>query len=151
MKPRVYLILVLASALALVTGCGGGDDEESLTKAQFIKQADAICEKQNKKKNEDLVKAYAKLEKEGKTAGKKGEAELIGDVALPPIAQMTEELADLGLPEEQEDQAEQFITEMEQAVAEVEEDPSLALSAEEPFEKPKERATKFGFSDCKEF
>jgi hypothetical protein len=150
MRSRAYLFFTLSLFVGLVAGCGGGDDEESLTKAQFIRQGEAICERQNKKKDDDLVKAFTKLEKEGKT-GRKVEEQIISDVALPPVAQMTEELAALGLPAEQEDQARQFIAEMERGVSELEKEPSLALSAEEPFEKVKERAGRFGFSACREF
>ena len=38
----VAIALVAAGAGA---GCGGDDDEKALTKAEFIKQGDAICKK----------------------------------------------------------------------------------------------------------
>lgn len=150
MSFRAYPILLLVFALALLAGCGGDDEESSLTKAQFVQQGDAICKKQNKKKDADLTKAFREFEKKGKSSGGNAEEELIADVALPPIAEMTEELADLGLPQEQEELAGKFISEMEKAVAEVEEDPSRALEGE-PFEGAKENATKLGFSACSQF
>jgi hypothetical protein len=46
LSKRLILAICGVLAIALVTaGCGGGDDETTatLTKAQFIKQADGIC------------------------------------------------------------------------------------------------------------
>jgi hypothetical protein len=145
MNLRTYQILFLVLA-ALLAGCGG-EDEEALTKAQFVKQGDAICARQSKQKDAELIKGYESLEK---NAGRQAEAQLIADIALPPIAEMTEELADLGLPEGQQDEAEQFISEMETAISEVEEDPTRALTTE-PFDKAKASAKRLGFTACQSF
>jgi len=58
LSKRLLALLFGALAIALVAGCGGGSDSttggdssesaSSLTKAQFIKQADGICEQGNK-------------------------------------------------------------------------------------------------------
>lgn len=153
MKQNLSKIL---SALAIlvavsVSGCGGGGDDETtsaLTKAEYIKQADAICKAQNKKKDAELRKAYQELEKNPQS-GKAAEEGII-EVALPPIAQMTEEVADLGIPSEQGGEAKKFIEEMEAAVSEVEGDPKKALEGE-PFGGAKKRATRFGFKQCNNF
>jgi len=43
-KSALALALALALATAVVTaGCGGGDDAQRLTRAEFIARADAIC------------------------------------------------------------------------------------------------------------
>ena len=149
MKLRSYQVLFLVLVACFLGGCGG-EDEEALTKAEYVKQGEAICERHNKKKDAALLKAFEDLSKSGKTAGPKAEEEVIADVALPPVAQMTEELADLGLPEEQEAEAEKFISEMEAAVSEVEEDPSRALTAE-PFGQAKASAKRLGFTACRNF
>jgi hypothetical protein len=143
---------ILALAALVVTGCGGDSESqttESLTKAQYVKQADAICKRQNEKKDAALNKAYEELQKEKTGAGRAGEEKII-EIALPPIAEMTEEVAELGVPTEQSEEAEKFVGEMEAAISEVQDDPSLALD-EEPFEGAKARAARLGFKQCNNF
>ena len=147
MKLISFGALLLIACLAI--GCGD-DEEKSVTKAEYISQADAICKQQNEKKDAELSEAFEELQKRKTAAGRADEEKIIGDVALPPIAEMTEEVADLPLPAEQGDEAKKFVEEMETAVSEVEEDPAQALNGE-PFGKAKARATRFGFKDCNNF
>ena len=47
-KASLAVLAVLVALAALVAGCGDGDDSDTtatLTKAEFIKQGDRICEK----------------------------------------------------------------------------------------------------------
>lgn len=148
-----FIVVGILSLAALLAGGCGADSEsqttESLTKAQYVKQADAICQRQNAKKDAALNKAYEELQKEKTGAGRAAEEKII-EIALPPIAAMTEEVADLGTPTEQAEDAEKFVAEMEAAISEVEDDPALALD-EEPFEGAKARATRLGFKQCNSF
>ena len=137
------------AVLAVGVGCGGDDDSgSSLTKAEFTKQADAICKKQEEKKNNALTTAYEKLGKEGKE-GKKAQEEVIADVALPPISQMTEELADLGAPEGEEEKAEEMVAAFEEEVQKIEDDLPGTLSGKVGnFDKANKLAKEMGLKDC---
>ncbi len=149
---KLAVLGVLALALLIVTGCGGDSESqttESLTKTQYVKQADAICQRQNEKKDAELNKAYEELQKK-KTSGGRAAEEKIIEVALPPIADMTEEVAELGVPTEQSEEAKKFVAEMEAAISKVQDDPSLALDGE-PFEGAKARAARLGFKQCNNF
>jgi len=130
--------------VALLGGCGGGDDEASLTKAEFIKQGDAICAEAEEKKNAALEKAFQK--KENQSSQKAVQERLVTEVALPPVATMAEELADLGAPD---DQASAIVEGYEEAVEEIEADPAAAVASEEgPFKEPNELAADYGFKEC---
>lgn len=142
-------VLLGVFAIALVgAGCGGGDDTGSgLTKAEFVKQGDAICAKADAKKNSDLKSAFEQQAKEGKQLNKSIERQLVTEVALPPVATMTEELADLGAPDEK---AGAIVTAYEDGVSAIEDDPGSVLNGSNPFEEPDKLALEYGFKRCSE-
>src|SRR5918999_1574964 len=105
MKPQVLKVLFVFAASALVVslafaGCGGGDDEEqpdSLTKADYVKQADAICAETEKRQRALLTE----FQQENKNAGGGPQAmeEMITSAALPPLERQAKELAELPPPD----------------------------------------------------
>lgn len=132
--------------MLVLAGCGGGDDETTaLTKAQFISQGDEICQKANLRKSEELGVALKELGKPGKKFTAATQEELLLDVALPPLAQMTEELAALDAPDEP--QAAAVIEAYESTVAELEADP-MSGTVGNPFEPADEKAAAYGFKKC---
>lgn len=138
------VVIAITVAAALAAGCGGSDDE-SLTKAEFIKQGDEICLQAEETKNKALEKAFAA--KGNKGSEKEFQEKLVTDVALPPIATMTDELQELGPPD---DQAEAVVKAYEDVVGELEAEPELAFTTEEPFGRATKPAAKYGFKDCSE-
>jgi hypothetical protein len=140
------LFAALLLGVVFGTGCGSSDDA-TLTKAEFVQQGDAICQKAQTEKQESLTAEFAKKTKSGTTFSKAEEQELITDLALPPIQRMTEELSDLDAPEGKEPEA--FIAALEKAVQEVEDDPAAALTkSEEIFAESDKRAKALGFKVC---
>jgi hypothetical protein len=100
---RVIVVIGLAASAALLAlGCGGGGEESSatpLTKAQFIKQADRICAKFTKKRNEAAASFLKDL------PGGPAEAEAHFDQGLkqivaPSMDTEAKELAALVAPED---------------------------------------------------
>jgi hypothetical protein len=147
-------ILALFVIGALVaTGCGGDSTAEdgSITKAEYISQADKICKEAEKEKTKAINTAFAAQKKTGKNFTKAQQEGLVTDVALPPIETMTEELDDLPLPKEGEAQVTSIIEGLEGAIAKAKADPASVFSEEEPFEAPKNQAEKFGFKACSGF
>jgi hypothetical protein len=119
------LVGVLLLAIGAI-GCGSGGGDTTITNAEFAKQADAICAKAWKKREAAVEAAFKANEKTGKVSKAQEEeqlVEVITDAALPPLAQMTEELNDLGVPASNAAQAEEMVDAFEAAVTEVEEDP----------------------------
>ena len=146
-----------ASVVAVLTlaACGtssGGDEATStsatVSKAQFIKRADAICAKAEQKQL-----ARVGLFKELHSGEPEGQAQLIGIIrfaGLPPLKTQAEELAKLPLSREETKQAEAYLQSLNKALKKAETDPSSMAGGVEssPFLKAEALAGKFGFNSC---
>jgi hypothetical protein len=146
----------LLAIAAIGCGSGGGSttadstgSEKALTKAQFIKQADAICHDAQEKKGK-LIGAWAKKsEEEGKTLEDWSEEE-IGQIylriALPPIRDASSQIAELN-PPEGDAQVEKVLASLSSTVKGLEEEPTRAVKGS-PFIRPDELAQAYGFEVC---
>jgi len=139
---------------ALVAGCGGGDETTdasvTLTKVEFVKQGDAICQAGNKEIEEGFEE-FAKENDlpENKEPSKEQGVELVETVLLPSIEQQGEELRELGAPEGDEEQIDEMLTALEDAVAEGEDEPEILFEGKtDPFGKPNQLAEDYGFKVC---
>jgi len=141
---------------ALVAGCGGGDETTdetvTLTKVEFIKQGDAICQAGNKEIEEGFEKFAEENDlPENKEPSKEQGVELVETVLLPSIEQQGEELRELGAPEGDEEQIDEMLTSLEDAVAEGEDDPESLFSGDtDPFGDANQQAEDYGFKVCGE-
>ncbi|HEX5982802.1 MAG TPA: hypothetical protein VFY69_01205 [Solirubrobacterales bacterium] len=145
------MLAVLVAMAALVAGCGDdeGDTTESLTKVEFIKQGDRICEKGNEQAR---AEAEEFAEENGFTLEKATDEQLeeaVGEVLVPNLNQQAEELEALGAPEGDEERVEEIIVSLEDAAGEIEDEPSLAFEGE-VLKEPGELAGDYGFEVCGE-
>lgn len=140
---------LLAALSLLFAGCGGGDDEttSSLTRAQFIKQGNAICKKSEEEKGKAIRALISKLDP-SKPISQKRKEQLVVTVILPPYEQTTEDLKGLGTPEGDEEEVEDIIKEMEKAAKEAKADPGVAVTSVRQFEKANKMATSYGLTSC---
>jgi len=152
-KAFLPAIAVLVALAALVAGCGGGDDTTdetvTLTKAEFIKQGDAICKEANEE-NETEAEEFA--EENDFTLEKASEEQLeeaVAEVLVPSLNKQVEELDALGAPEGDEDQVEEIVVSLEDVAGEIEDDPS-AVFDEKTLQKPSQLAKAYGFKVCGE-
>ena len=155
-KALLAAIAALVALAALVAGCGGGDDTTdetvTLTKTEFIKQGDAIC-KEGNKEIEEGFEEYAEENDlpENKEPSSEQGVEITETVILPNVQQQAEEIRELGAPEGDEDQVDELLTSLEDAVAEGEDDPELLFKGDtDPFTEVNELATDYGFKVCGE-
>jgi hypothetical protein len=103
---RSSLFVICASASlglpVLLAGCGGasGASSTSLSKAEFVKRANAICEKARKDGGNGLRRYSKQHEQAGSSAEEQAEMQAAGiqAVVLPRIEQQNEELEALGTP-----------------------------------------------------
>jgi hypothetical protein len=151
MIKQIFLtsVLVLAAAL-FMAGCGGGDDKAStLTKAEFLKQGDAICKKADKAQETEFA-VYAKAHSKNLET-KTGREKLILVAGLRPVLAEAEELAALGVPSGDEKEVEAIVTGIKEAVKKAEKNPqSVEALSKNPFEEVDELSREYGFKICAE-
>lgn len=137
-------LLVLVFAFA---GCGGGNESTSngaISKADFLKQANAVCDKQNA-----VIERAAKQLAEGK--GKPSRAAQIRFASATVVPSMEAEIAALesiGYPAEDEEAIETFLAEAENALREVKKEPMVLSNGPGPFAGADKFASTYGLSAC---
>ncbi len=155
---RFLALIVAVVAVGLVAaGCGSSGDSTtdstaSLTKAEFIKQGNAICAAGNK----EIDAGFEEFAKEKNLSQNKepSEAQLeeaAETILLPSVAKQVEELRALGAPEGDEGEVDQLLTGVEEAMEEGEEDPvSLTQEGAGPFTEVNKEAQAYGLTACGE-
>lgn len=148
MKKGAFLAVLglLIIALAAVSGCGGGDETSSLTKAEFTKQANAAC-KEHASERDELFKSVSATIKPSEVT-KADQEKLISDVLIPPYEKNIESIEDLGAPEGDEKEVEALIKAMQSSVDKVEANPLVALRTTIQFAGANSLAAKYGLNDC---
>jgi len=144
-------------SLALIAaGCGSSDDstdtvEETVTlsKTEFIKQGDQICERAEKESETEAEEFAEENDFELEKASEEQLEEAIGEVLVPALDRQVEEIKALGAPEGDEEQVEAITAALEDASADVADDPSQAFEGE-PLEKASKLAKEYGFEVCGE-
>jgi hypothetical protein len=160
---RLFLSLIVVLAFAsVVVGCGGSSDDsnsssaqptsESLTKAEFIKQGDAIC-KATDEKQKAVLNAYLKKEKpeiSSKEAEEALQIKMVEAAGLPPIQAEAEELGELEAPSGDEAEIAAIVAGIEEAAEKAKEDPTSLLEGapKGPFTDVDKLATEYGFKAC---
>lgn len=129
---RLIAVLGILAVICLVAGCGGSSGGEAtsavLTKAQFIKQADAICTKATKER-EAAVNAW-RSEYSGQ---EEQEAHLkagLKEVIAPHLQEEAEALKNLSPPQEDEATVARLIAALSTATKDLaKEEPEKALQS----------------------
>lgn len=155
-KPLIALFAAVAAAAILVAGCGSGSDSigsettGSLTKAEFVKQGNAICAKGSK----EIKEGFEKFVKENglsktKAPAKVVQEEAVETVLIPRIRKEIEDIRALGPPNEE---AEAVLDAAEEGLEQGEENPSLMLKEESagPFAKANKLSREYGLTKCGE-
>lgn len=143
------LCLVIVGLSLALAACGSSDDSATaLTKAEFLKQGNAIC----RKGNEEIGKAAEKqFPRSGGRPSPKETEQFASQTIIPNIENQVQEISELAAPEGDEEQVEAIVTEAEASIAKVSEDPSLIVDEkgnEDPFAKTNELADEYGLTVC---
>jgi len=141
---------VALAVLVIFSGCGGSDEEStstaavtvkasSITKAQFVKQANAICAKGTSRIAKIVQKAIV------------GEAgiEPVEKAAVPMVNQFVDEITALGAPEGDEAKVEELLSALQEEADEVEQTPSSSMEEfAKRFKKSGNLARSYGLTAC---
>ena len=151
MKLAGILVGVMLIAVGVV-GCGGdGGDETTVVKADFVKQANAVCLKAAKKRDATAQAAFRAQEKlpQAESESEIEKSEWVLARVIRPLAEMSDELAALSVPGESADEAEAVSAAFQEAIDEVEAEPTQVVKGEvNPFGKPKKLAGEYGIKAC---
>lgn len=154
MSKRLIVLLAGVVAIAAVAaGCGSSSDSTettaALSKAEFIKQGDAICEKGSKQIETEAEEFAEDNNIDTSKPTNKQQEEVIVTVVAPSLQTQADELSELGAPEGEEGKTAAIIDALEAGAEEVEDDPGTLLeSGTNPLGKASELATKYGFKAC---
>lgn len=156
-KRLIALFACLVPFALIAAGCGSSDNTEStataLTKAEFLKQGNAICAKGNEEIEEEfetfVKKSNLKKSEEPSNAEKE---EIAENILIPKIQQQIDGIRALGAPEGEEEQVEEILDAAEEALNKVEEDPVAFISEEnnQAFEKVNQLSREYGLTVCGE-
>lgn len=134
--------MTLALLLGL-PGCGsGGEDDGAATKAEFVEQANAICDENNEFLREATSEAFGPdQEPDGETG-----IRFTREVWVPNLRQQNEDLRDLDWPPEDRQKIEAMIDELDRATDRVEAEPWIA--SEGPFDEVTRKLAEYGIEPC---
>lgn len=154
-KALVLALAAFAAIAMIVAGCGGGGDSttdsSSLTKAEFLKQGNAVCAKGNKEIEEGFEEFEQENGLQNKQPTKAQLTEAIETVVLPAVRDQVEGIEALGAPSGEEAKVEAITDAAGEAVEEGEEDPaSLSSEKADPFAEANELANEYGLVKCGE-
>jgi hypothetical protein len=135
---RVLIPLALSAVLA--AGCGSSSDDKTLSKSDYIKQADAICAKDNKK-------LQAAGEKLGNRPSKQQIAQFAKNDLVPTISSQIQELRALKPPKADQAKLNKLYDEVDRTLASLKSDPAKA-TRDDPFAHANAGAKAYGLKVC---
>ena len=147
--------LAIAAFAVFAAGCGDSDDDgttdsgASLTKAEFVKQANAICAANNKEIDAEFEE-FAEDNNLSKNKPPTPEQleQAADDFLLPIVNDQIDELREIEPPEAQAGAFEALLDEAEAEAEKLEDDPSTL--DEQSFVKVNKRARALGLEACGE-
>ena len=139
---RFVTALAGVAALALVgAGCGGGDKDSGVSKAEFVKEASAVCAERIKQIGTDL-----------RAAGQKGASPDAGvEAILSNLGEEAKELEALEAPAGDEARVEAIVRSLRKGLQEAEAEASKGnalFNAKNQMVKAGEEAKKYGLEQC---
>jgi len=163
------LALALAAGL-IAAGCGDDDDEttttttssatttagatgatgatgEPLSKEEFIAEADAICKAGDREIDSQAQEFFP----EGGSPGTAEEEAFVTEVLVPGVQEELDGIGALTPPEGDEDEVAAILDAAQEAIDQLEEDPSAltgAGSGPDPFAEANQLATDYGLKVC---
>jgi hypothetical protein len=148
MNPKRLLFALAVGLSAFAIGCGDDDDGGSsdsdapaISKADFIEQGNAICEKGTQALNE----AVAAI---GQSPTQDDLENFVSDTMTPNIQGQIDDIRALGYPEGDEDELEGILSDSEDALNSIKDDPSVLTEGDDPFADTNKALNDYGLTAC---
>lgn len=148
-KTQGVAMLSIAIAALLLAGCGssGTEASTSLSKAEYIKKANQICDKGLTEKDEAVKAGLEAIPRNEFPNLSQQRLKELSERVFPPYRRMTEDLAALTPPPKDDAAIENIVAEFEAAMKNVEANP-LLLAHGSPFYKAGKAAKAYGLEHC---
>lgn len=157
----VFVVATVVAALLLAAGCGSSDSSGSdevtvqtgsLSKAEFVKKADSICEAA---RSEFLTKYTSFVEGHKSDIGdEQKEVALLGEVVdsylAPSVEKQVEQISELGAPKAYAPEVASFLNALQKRTEEARDEPTGVTKTPYPFKKAENIAAKVGMKGCAE-
>lgn len=148
MRRILFVSCIVVIASAGLTACGD-DDEERLSKADFLEQGNAICDAGN----EEADEAFASIS-DGEEPPMEDLVALFEDTLIPSVRGQIDDLRALNPPADLEDDVNKMLDDASDAIDEIEagldDDPGAVFEGEDPFEEVNVQAAAIGLTSCAE-
>lgn len=151
----IAALTVLAAfiAAALITGCGSDSSSKAsessapLTKAEFVKQAEQVCEREIKAKEKAVTEAAEQSAKQGSVPTAQDLGKVVELAVIPHYSKIVEELSQLSAPRGEEAKVAKLTDELEAALKAIKADPASATT-KNPFTPVNATLKAFGIEHC---
>jgi hypothetical protein len=145
------IVVVLVGLLGIVGCGGGGGGDSSVSRAEYEQQAELICNEGLKEREEVFKEVSAEYERRDRNASAKETAEEQAQNVRKLMAAYgvtTEELADVGFPEQDKKKAEELLQEREDGFEKIKADPQKMSEFIAIFAKAAKIAHGLGVASC---
>jgi hypothetical protein len=142
--PFVSVVGAVLLAFVMGSGCGSDSSSTALTKAQFVKQGNAICKEWEAGRNAAIAAVGQKFS--GKTSNAAKEKAIL--MILSPYEEAIGRLEELSAPSGDDAQIEAILASMHEAAGKVKADPGTALVSGLPFRQANKRVEDYGLNRC---
>jgi len=154
---RFVLLIAILAALFSVAGCGSSDSSGvtvqtgSLSKAEFVKKADAICEAARTALVAKFFN-FVKTHQAAASGGSHSKAALLGEAVDSAVAPNVEgeihQISTLGAPGEYASEVASFLDVLQERLEKLQEDPNQLTVSATPFKQAGIAAEQAGMSGC---
>jgi hypothetical protein len=145
-KGAIASIVGLAVLAVLVAaGCGGSGSDETVTKADFVRQGNAICGKWQQAR----TAAFSEINQRFKPPVTQAKREKAILFVLKPYGEALEGLKELDPPAGEEEKVEAMLDTVEKGWAQAKADPASLISSTVAFKKSNKLFEEYGLKECK--
>ena len=154
-SPNRGLALVAILTVGLVAaGCGSSNSSTTsttaaLTKAEFLKQGNAICKKGNQQISKVAHQTFAKKQYPNGPPPKSVQTKFATGTVIPSVQSQIDGVKALGAPTGDEAQVKAIVDSAQSALDKAKADPTLLLqNKNNPFAKSNQLAKSYGLTAC---